>query len=73
MIRAILDSLTDAERKLLMYAFENGISQHVDLVDNHYIGVNVEHISFLKPEEKAGKWSYGTNTSRLEKSDGSPD
>jgi len=47
MIRAVLDQLTDQERKRLMYAFENEFSQFVELPMGMFIGVNAQQIKHL--------------------------
>lgn len=61
MLKEVLDNLTDEQRKQLMYAFENDLSQHVDLPGGRYIGVNTSHVRHLHASESAGKWSYGVN------------
>jgi len=58
-IKETLSSLSDKERRLLMYAFEHSLGQHVTLPDNRFIGVNVEHIKNLEIEESAGVWAVG--------------
>lgn len=44
---------------MLMYAFEHKITQHVELADRRFIGVNVKHIKHLKVTEEAGDWAIG--------------
>jgi len=58
-IKDVLDSLNDEQRRLLMYAFEHGIAQHVVLPDKKFIGVNVNHIKHLRIGEEAGVWATG--------------
>ena len=58
-IKATLAAISDKERQLLMYAFEHGISQHVSLEGNRFIGVNVTHIRSLEIEQEAGVWATG--------------
>ena len=53
-----LDRLDDQKRSLLMYAFEQGLSQYVEIRDG-FIGVNVENIEHLEIIEQKGAWSYG--------------
>jgi len=58
-IKEVLNSLSDEQRRLLMYAFEHKITQHVELADRRFIGVNVKHIKHLKVTEEAGDWAIG--------------
>jgi hypothetical protein len=66
-IKAVLDSLTDSERRQLMYAFENEFAQYIDLPMGRFIGVNIEPIKHLEIQEKAGVWAYGLNKANGEK------
>lgn len=59
MIRAVLDQLTQTERRLLNYAFEHQLGQYVELPHGRYIGVHLEGMRHLEPQEQAGAWSYG--------------
>jgi len=59
--RERLDKLEPKQLSLLQYAFEQQISgQFVELPNNKFIGVNVEHVKNLSIEESVGSWSYGT-------------
>ena len=58
-IKEMLDALPISERKLLDYAFENGIGQYVMLPDNRFVGVNVGHLKHLKSDLSSGCWSAG--------------
>ena len=58
-IKETLGALSDKERRLLMYAFEHSLGQHVTLPGNRFIGVNVEHIKSLEVEDVAGAWAIG--------------
>lgn len=60
-IKDLLNLLSDEERRLLNYAFENGMSAHVILKDtrDRYIGVNTSQSPLLIPEQTAGAWSSG--------------
>lgn len=60
-IKEILDSLPAENKRLLMYAFEHGLSQYVELPDNRYIGVNSNGVKHLFIEQAAGAWSTGIN------------
>ena len=63
--RERLDALTDDERRLLQYAFEQQIDgQFVTLPNNKFIGVNVQHVRHLQVEESIGCWAYGTIKSK---------
>lgn len=57
-LKSKLDNLTVAERRRLMHAFEMHISQHVQLPDNYFVGVNISTPSF-KIIEQTGVWSFG--------------
>jgi hypothetical protein len=58
-IKEILDALPDNDRRLLSYAFEHEISQHV-YINDRYIGVNLDsNKSLPQPDLKAGVWSSG--------------
>ncbi len=46
MIKDLLDSLNDSDRRTLMYAFEHGLTQVIKLPDNKFLGVNAK---FLEP------------------------
>jgi hypothetical protein len=59
-IKEILDSLPEIDRRVLMFAFESGITQHVKLDNNKFVGVNCEQNPNLQIEESAGSWSKGT-------------
>lgn len=62
-IKETLDSLSEQDRKRLLYSFEHGLGQHVEIVDGprrFFIGVNVEKIRHLIPEYTVGVWSIGT-------------
>lgn len=59
MIKPVLDSLNSEQKRLLMYAFENGFAQHIKLKGGRFIGVNITNQPTLKVEETAGAWSIG--------------
>ncbi|MFA5758230.1 MAG: hypothetical protein WC942_02495 [Clostridia bacterium] len=58
-LKSVLDSLAPEERARLMHAFEHQFSQHIKLMGNKFIGVNIVGRHFVV-EESAGVWSYGT-------------
>ncbi len=58
-IKETLNSLSEKEHRLLMYAFEHDLGQHITLPGNRFIGVNVEHIRRLEINETAGVWAIG--------------
>ena len=58
-IKETLNTLSEKERRLLMYAFEHDLGQHVTISGNRFIGVNVEHTKSLSVEESAGVWAIG--------------
>ena len=59
MLKDVLDQLPKEQHRLLMYAFEHGLSQFVTLSGNKYIGVNTDKIKHLTPTEKVGVWTVG--------------
>jgi len=59
MIKPILDSLRPDQKDLLMYAFENNISQRVKLKDGRFIGVHINEDSDTIIEERVGNWVIG--------------
>ena len=58
-LKSLLDNLKPEQRAKLMHAFNQGFSQHVELDNNKFVGVNINQ-SHFKIEESAGDWSYGT-------------
>ena len=67
MLKEIIDRLNDNDRRFLMYAHVNQLSQYVDLPGGKFIGVNVEHIRNLQIENKVGSWAYGNVITKKEK------
>ena len=59
MIKEILDKLKDSERRRLLYAFENNMSQYIEVGSYEFVGVNVEQCLHLRIVESSGLWSYG--------------
>ena len=58
-IKDIINELPDEERKLLMVAFEQQITEIVKLVDGNFIGVNVVATDRIIIDETTGVWSIG--------------
>ncbi len=48
MIAKILEIITSEQRRQLMYAFERGFDQYVELTDEKFIGVNVPPLKHLE-------------------------
>jgi len=42
-----------------MYAFENGLSHHVNIPGRFFIGVNIHPLQNMTIIETHGHWSYG--------------
>lgn len=59
MIEAILEKLPDADKNLLMCAFEGDISQEVTLADGTFIGVNVYVTNSIEVIEQINRWLHG--------------
>ena len=60
MIRDVLNKLPKKQHRQLMYAFEVGVSQYIELAGKKFVGVNLKGVPNLTTEESAGAWSYGT-------------
>ena len=63
-IKQVLDSLSDEQRRQLMYAFEHQFSQYIELPKDtnnkkRFVGVNVKPIKHLRITEEAGVWATG--------------
>lgn len=61
-LRTILDNLPADKRKLLMLAFEDDKSCHVELENGYYVGVNWPPGPGLEVLETQGVWSLGRIT-----------
>lgn len=53
------NSLTQEQKEFLNYAFENKISQIVELGDRRFIGVNVYPTPYMTIEAEQNSWSIG--------------
>lgn len=58
-IKNVLKELIDADRKKIMYAFQNNIACIIELGDGCYIGVYTNRLKYVSPETEEGVWSYG--------------
>ena len=56
MIKELLDKLADADRRKMMYAFENEIAHNQDLKDGRYLGVHQHLGEDCEIISKAGLW-----------------
>lgn len=59
MIKDILDRLPDKERRRLMYALENEISQTVFYDGDKFIAVYVDDNPLMRIDQRAGSWCTG--------------
>lgn len=59
MIMTIYNKLTKEQQQLLNYAFENKISQLVELPERRFIGVNIIATEYMIIEEEQNKWAIG--------------
>jgi hypothetical protein len=59
MITEIYNKLNKEQQELLNYAFENKISQLVELPDRRFIGVNIVATEYMIIEEEQNKWAIG--------------
>ena len=59
MIRGIIEQLSDADRKLLMCAFEDDFSQEIPLADGTFIGMNVYVTDEIEVIEEINSWIHG--------------
>ncbi len=58
-VKEVLETLPEADKSILFYAFEHDMSQIIQLPDGRYIGVNADRVPNATPELTAGKWSVG--------------
>lgn len=58
-MKSKLDSLNSEQRRRLIQAFDNHFSQHIELPDEHFVGVNVNNIANFEILESVGSWAYG--------------
>ena len=58
MIKQLLDSIAEPDRRRLMYAFEHDITQYA-VIGRRYVGVNIRGVKGLKITETVGAWSCG--------------
>lgn len=58
-VKTEMDKLPNDKRQQLMYAFESGIPQYVELSDGWFIGVNIIDLKQLEVIDTAGAWSIG--------------
>ncbi len=54
-----MKKLTNEKRQQLMYAFESGIPQYIELPDGWFIGVNLADLKQLEIIDMQGEWSIG--------------
>jgi len=59
MIEELLKALPPTQYKQLRYAFEEGLTEFIELDDGIFVGVNVEQLTSLKIIEQVGDWAYG--------------
>ena len=57
-LKSILDNLEIEDRRRLIHAFNQHLSQHIVLPNNRFIGVNISIPNF-QVEEQVGVWSTG--------------
>ena len=58
-INAVYAALTKEQQELLNYAFENKITQLVELPERRFIGVNVVTTEYMVIEEEENRWALG--------------
>lgn len=58
-INSIYSTLTKEQQQLLNYAFENKISQLVELPERRFIAVNIIATEYMIIEEEQNKWAIG--------------
>lgn len=69
-IKEVLDNLNDSDRRTLDYAFENNMSHFIRLPKGGFVGVNIGHLTYLVPQIKTGRWSYGNDESIRKETNG---
>jgi len=58
-IKEVLQGLSSDDRGQLMYGFENGFSQIIELEDGLFIGVHISNVNDYEILEQKGVWYYG--------------
>lgn len=58
-LKEILDKLTPKDRATLFYAFDKGITQHIEYEPGRFIGVYVRPGTKFKVEQKVNDWVEG--------------
>lgn len=58
-VRTEMSKLSNEKRQQLMYAFESGIAQYIELSDGWFIGVNIDNLKQLEIVDTAGEWCIG--------------
>ena len=58
-VKVEIAKLPADKRQQLMYAFESGLPQYIELADNWFVGVNVNDLKNLEILDSAGAWSIG--------------
>jgi len=58
-IKSILSSLGEEQRKQLMYAFENELTQVIVYAGKKFIGINCSHLSNINITESKNSWVIG--------------
>lgn len=66
-VKDIFDTLSEQERKQLLYAFEHQLSQYISLDDGTFIGVHCDHIKHLDVQHQNGAWSVGEDKCKVNK------
>jgi len=59
MITDIFNALTKDQQQLLNYAFDNKITQLVELPGRRFIGVNIVATPYMIIDEEQNRWSIG--------------
>jgi len=58
--KEIIDGLPSEKRATLIYALNNGISQHVEYEPDRFIGVHFKASGPFKEENHVGSWTEGS-------------
>ncbi len=58
-LKSVLDNLEAEQRRRLIHAFDNNITQYVELPDSKFVGVHIDIPNF-QIIEQVGSWSYGS-------------
>ena len=64
MIKDIIDRLAESDKRKLLHAFENELSQRVELGQDRFLGVHISKTPDLRIIEEAGAWTVAERSKK---------